>query len=62
MVYLTLTLMIQVSGAFSHRTMFRFSKLRLIGLSGMGDGANQIIIVTKLKLASVVWGWCQSDR
>ena len=24
-----------------------------------GDGANQIIIVTKLKLASVVWGWCQ---
>ena len=29
---LTLTLMIQDSGPSSHRTMFRFSKLKLIGL------------------------------
>ena len=50
---LTLTLMIQDSGPFSNRTMFRFSKLKLIGLGGLGmDGANQIIIVTKLKLVS----------
>ena len=49
---LTLTLMIQDSGPFSHRTMFRVSKLILIGLGG--HGANQIIIVTKLRLASVL--------
>ena len=34
--FLTLTLMIQDSGPSSHRTMFRFSKLKLIGLGGMG--------------------------
>ena len=33
---LTLTLIIQDSGPFSHRTMFRFSKLKLIGLGGLG--------------------------
>ena len=33
---LTLTLMIQGSGPSSHRTMFRFSKLKLIGLGGLG--------------------------
>ena len=79
--FMTLTLMIRDSGPFSRRTMFRFSKLKPIGLSGLGmvpvrsllwqnwnwprwsgDGANQIIIGTKMKLASVVWGWCQSDH
>ena len=30
--------------------MFRFSKLKLIGLGGLGDGANQIIIVTKTEI------------
>ena len=35
-VTLTLTLMIQDSGPSNHRTMFRFSKLKLIGLGGMG--------------------------
>ena len=34
--FLTLTLMLQDSGPFSHRTMFRFSKLKLIGLGGLG--------------------------
>ena len=34
-VTLTLTLMLQDSGPFSHRTMFRFSKLKLIGLGGL---------------------------
>ena len=38
---LTLTLTLQDSGPFSHRTMFRFSKLKLIGLGC----ANQIVIV-----------------
>ena len=33
---LTLTLMIQDSGPSNHRTMFRFSKLKLIGFGGMG--------------------------
>ena len=33
---LTLTLMIQDSSPSSHRTIFRFSKLKLIGLGGMG--------------------------
>ena len=32
---LTLTLMIEDSGPFSHRAMFRFSKLKLIGLGGL---------------------------
>ena len=32
----TLTLTIQDSGPFSHRTMFRFSKLKLICLGGLG--------------------------
>ena len=58
---LTLTLMIQDSGPSNHRTMFRFSKLKLIGLGGMGmvpirsfvtktgiglGGAKQIVNVT----------------
>ena len=54
-VTLTLTLMLQDSGPFSHRTMFRFSKLKLIGLGGLVMvplrslyGANQIVIVTIL--------------
>ena len=33
---LTLTLMIQDSSPFSHRTMLRFSKLKLVGLGGLG--------------------------
>ena len=59
--FLTLTLMIQDSGPSNHRTMFRFSKLKLIGLGGMGmvpirsfvtktgiglGGAKQIVNVT----------------
>ena len=58
---LTLTLMIQDSGPSNHRTMFRFSKLKLIGFGGMGmvpirsfvtktgiglGGAKQIVNVT----------------
>ena len=35
-VCLTLTLMIQDSGPSSHRTMFRFSKLKMTCLGGMG--------------------------
>ena len=59
--FVTLTLMIQDSGPSNHRTMFRFSKLKLIGLGGMGmvpirsfvtktgiglGGAKQIVNVT----------------
>ena len=53
--YMTLTLMIQDSGPFSHRTMFRFSKLKLIGLGGLGMVPIRSLLWQKLELASVVW-------
>ena len=59
---LTLTLMIQDSGPSRHRTMFRFSKLKLIGLGGLGMVPVRPLLWRKLELASVVWGWCQSDH
>ena len=52
---LTLTLMIQDSGPFSHRTMFRFSKLKLIGLGGLGMVPIRLLLWQKLELATVVW-------
>ena len=50
---LTLTLMIQDSGPSSHRTMFRFSKLKLIGFGGMGMVPIRSLLCQKLELASV---------
>ena len=45
--------MIQDSGPSNHRTMFRFSKLKLIGLGGMGMVSIRSLLWQKLELASV---------
>ena len=54
--------MTQDSGPFSHRTMFRFSNTEIDWPRWSGDGANQIITVTKTEIGLGGPGMGQSDR